>query len=84
MTLKIETDDVRELPPSAKLVYLILQETGPCTQAEISNRAQLPRRTVRHALAKLQDSALIEAQPYLGDARQNLYDITPVRDFNEC
>ena len=76
-TLKIETDDIRDLPPSAKLVYLIVQETGPCTQADISDRAHLPRRTVRHALAKLEDAGLVESRPDVGDARQKLYNISP-------
>lgn len=74
-TLKIETDDVRDLPLSAKLVYLIVQKTGLCTQADISDRAYLPRRTVRHGLAKLEDAAPIESRPDTGDARQKLYDI---------
>lgn len=73
--LKIETEAVQDLPPSAKLVYLILQEGGPLTQEDISDRSHLPRRTVRHALARLQEVSLIVSQPYLGDARQNLYDI---------
>lgn len=75
MTLKIETDRVRDLPPSAKLVYLILQEVGPCTQANISDRTRLPCRTVRHALTQLQEVNLVKSRPYIGDARQNLYEV---------
>ena len=74
-TLQINSEDVRDLPPSAKLVYLIVQETGPCTQAEIHERSLLPRRTVRHALSQLQDAGLVESRPYLGDARQVLYNV---------
>jgi DNA-binding MarR family transcriptional regulator len=74
--LKIRTTGVQHLPPSAKLVYLILQETGPCTQAEVCDRTMLPHRTARNALAKLVEEGLVEARPSLRDARKQLYDVS--------
>jgi len=72
-SLRINSDAVANLPPSAKLVYLVLQEVDPLTQAELRQRTQLPDRTVRSALERLEEAGVIESQPYLGDARQTLY-----------
>ena len=75
-TLKIEDDTVEDLPPSAKLVYLILQETGPCTQAEVIDRTTLSGRTVRYAVDRLVNADVVTKRPYLGDARQSLYELS--------
>ena len=76
-SLKIEAEAVRDLPPSAKLVYLVLQEDGPLTQADIREQTLLPARTVRSALTELDDAGVVKQRPYAGgDARQSVY--TPV------
>ncbi|MFB9807944.1 hypothetical protein ACFFQF_26350 [Haladaptatus pallidirubidus] len=36
-----------ELPPSAKLVYRVLQENAPQTQRQVRKEALLPARTTR-------------------------------------
>ncbi|NEU58002.1 MarR family transcriptional regulator [Halorussus sp. MSC15.2] len=68
-----------ELPPSAKLVYRVLeQEDSPLTQGQIRRQALLPARTTRDALTKLEDDGLIEEQMYVPDARKRLYLPRPV------
>lgn len=75
-TLKIENDTVADLPPSRKLVWLVLQEAGPLTQADVIDRTTLPARTARDALEDLVDGEVVEQRPYLGgDARQSLYTV---------
>lgn len=75
MSLKIENPDVEDLPPSAKLVYLVLQEAdGDLTQRDILDRTTLPPRTARDALDDLIEAGVVEKQPNLGgDLRQSLY-----------
>ncbi|WP_137286225.1 hypothetical protein [Halorussus salinisoli] len=63
-----------ELPPSAKLVYKVLeQEDEPLTQSQIREQALLPARTTRDALTKLEGEGLVEEQMYVPDARKRLY-----------
>lgn len=63
-----------ELPPSAKLVYKVLeQEDEALTQGQIREQALLPARTTRDALTKLKDDELVEEQMYVPDARKRLY-----------
>ncbi|MFB6353043.1 MAG: ArsR family transcriptional regulator, partial [Halobacteriales archaeon] len=40
-----------DVPPSAKLVYKVLEYNGGLTQKEIVERSMLSQRTVRDALA---------------------------------
>ncbi|WP_407652247.1 winged helix-turn-helix transcriptional regulator [Halomicrococcus gelatinilyticus] len=67
-----------ELPPSAKLVYRVLQEDAPMTQRQLREDALLPARTTRDALAKLKERGLVEEKLYVQDARKRLYDPLPV------
>lgn len=73
--LTIENDTVAELAPSRKLVYLVLQEDGPLTQADLIERCALHDRTARDALSELVETGVVEKQPYLGDARKSLYTV---------
>nr|WP_255666310.1 hypothetical protein [Haladaptatus sp. DYF46] len=61
------------MPPSAKLVFRVLEEDAPMTQKGVRNEALLPARTTRDALLKLKDGNLIEERLYLPDARKRLY-----------
>ena len=61
------------LPPSAKLVYKILEYEGPLTQQALCEQTLLPPRTVRYALDRLEDAGLVTPEVYLADARQTLY-----------
>ncbi|UPV76480.1 MarR family transcriptional regulator (plasmid) [Halorussus limi] len=63
------------LPPSAKLVYKVLEQAdAPLTQGQIREQALLPPRTTRDALTKLEDQELVEEQLYVPDARKRLYE----------
>lgn len=72
MTLAVD-ESIADLPPSAKLVWLILKEDGPLTQAQINEKTRLPTRTTRHALERLEEGNLITTRPSITDARQMLY-----------
>lgn len=74
MTPPEETLD--DLPPSAKLVYKVLEYNGGLTQKGIVEKSRLSQRTVRDALDRLQEIEAVEKTIYVPDARQNLYRLT--------
>jgi DNA-binding MarR family transcriptional regulator len=69
-------EDLDELPPSAKLVYKVLEYDGPLTQKQIVEESMLSARTVRYALERLEDIDLVSQDVYFADARQSLYELT--------
>lgn len=69
-------NQIRDLPPSAKLVLKVLENDDSLTQKEIVLKSRLSQRTVRDALNRLQDRDLIEETLYPPDGRQNLYLLT--------
>ena len=68
-------EEIADLPPSAKLVYKVLQYNGPLTQKGIVEESMLSARTVRYALERLEAIAVVDEDVYFADARQNLYEI---------
>jgi len=66
---------IADLPPSAKLVYKVLEYDGPLTQKGIVEESMLSARTVRYALERLDEVGVIEEDVYFADARQNLYQL---------
>ena len=80
-TLRQETkprgtwDDVRDLPPSAKLVAKVLEYNDTMTQQEIAEETLLPARTVRYALNRLDEEHVIESRFSFSDARKRLYSL---------
>lgn len=68
---------VYELPPSAKLVYKVLEYHGPQTQKQIAERSMLSTRTVRYALNQLEDVGVLESEVHIPDARQKMYSLQP-------
>lgn len=68
--------DVRDLPPSAKFVYRILKDEGPCTQSELIEETKLHRDTVRFALRRLDEADVLSEAPVHDDARQSRYDVS--------
>ena len=64
---------LEDLPPSAKLVFKILEYEGALTTKEITNKTGLPARTVRYALNLLLDKRLIIKRYYNRDARISVY-----------
>ena len=73
-------DDLSDLPPSAKLVFKVLEYDGPLTQKGIVEESMLSARTVRYALERLEAIGVVEEDVYFADARQTLYEI----DKPEC
>ena len=76
-------DRLEDLPPSAKLVYKVLEYHGSLTQKEIVEESMLSPRTVRYALERLEDNRVIEEDIYFADARQNLYQLAPERAVSD-
>jgi predicted transcriptional regulator len=68
-------DTLSDLPPSAKLVYKVLEYKGPLTQKAIVEESMLSARTVRYALERLEEIDIVTEDVYFADARQNLYEI---------
>lgn len=68
--------ELMDMPPSAKLILKTLEYEGPLTQKDIVAKTLLPPRTVRHALSLLINKGLVQKQPLLRDARQDLYYVT--------
>ena len=68
-------DTLSDLPPSAKLVFKVLEYKGPMTQKDIVGESMLSARTVRYALERLEDIDAVTEDVYFADARQNLYEI---------
>lgn len=71
------TDSLRTtlapLPPSAKLVYKVLEYEGPLTQKVIVEETFLPTRTVRYALSELAAVDVVDGRTNPFDARQRVY-----------
>lgn len=68
--------ELGDLPPSAKLVYKVLEYNGAMTQKDIVEESMLSARTVRYALERLEDIDIVSEDVYFADARQNLYELT--------
>ena len=77
----VETDEYddtaidTDLPPSAKLVYKVLEYEAPLTQAELAAESRLCPRTVRYALGRLEEQGVVTSHACLADARQSKYRI---------
>ena len=69
-------EDISDLPPSAKLVFKVLEYNGPMTQKGIVQESMLSARTVRYALERLENIDVVVEDVYFADARQNLYKLT--------
>lgn len=68
---------LRDLPPSAKLVAKVLDVNEPLDQAHLAEETLLPDRTIRYALTQLEDANLITAHVNLRDARKQVYELQP-------
>ena len=64
------------LPPSAKLVFVVLEEEGPLTQKQIIEKTLLSPRTARYALTLLEEIGRVSEDIHFADARQSIYEIT--------
>ncbi len=70
-----DTEQLWDLPPSAKLVYKVLEYEGTMTQRRLVEETRLSARTVRYALNSLQSIDAIEQDIYFADARKRLYSL---------
>ncbi|WP_121821500.1 MarR family transcriptional regulator [Halostella salina] len=66
-------DDVRDLPPSAKLVAKVLEYNDTLTQSQLAEETLLPPRTVRYALNRLEEVDVVASRYSFSDARKRLY-----------
>ncbi|MFB6183542.1 MAG: MarR family transcriptional regulator [Haloarculaceae archaeon] len=66
-------EQLRELPPSAKLVAKVLETDAPLSQGQLAEKSLLPDRTVRYALNRLEDSGLADSRYSFTDARKQVY-----------
>ncbi len=66
-------DRLRELPPSAKLVAKVLEDTRPLSQGQLAEESLLPDRTVRYALNRLEEEDLVDSRYSFRDARKQVY-----------
>jgi len=70
-------DGTRELlaplPPSAKLVYYVLEKEGRFDQTGLAEETRLSTRTVRFAIEKLTEVGLVEEGLCPQDARRSVY-----------
>jgi DNA-binding MarR family transcriptional regulator len=71
---------ITDAPPSAKLVYKVLQYNGSLTQKGIVEKSMLSQRTVRDAIDRLEELGIVRESVYIPDARQNLYELTVTTD----
>lgn len=71
-----EEQELADMPPSAKLVYKVLQLEEELTQKELIEETLLSQRTVRYALKRLESIGVVEENIYFPDARQSLYRVT--------
>lgn len=70
-----DREAIDELPPSAKLVFKVLEYNGSLTQKQIVEESMLSARTVRYALERLEEIDVVTEDIYFADARQSLYEI---------
>ncbi|MFB6070985.1 MAG: winged helix-turn-helix transcriptional regulator [Halanaeroarchaeum sp.] len=77
-------DCLQDGPPSAKLVFKVLEYDGPLTQKQLVEESMLSARTVRYALQRLEDCGVVEERIYFADARQNLYELACESDDAEA
>lgn len=73
MTEVASESEMADLPPSAKLVHLVLQEHDRMTQSQVTEETQLAGRTVRDALGRLESAGLVTEEICLKDARKRVY-----------
>lgn len=66
-------EQLRELPPSSKLVARVLEGSAPLAQGQLAEKSLLPGRTVRYALKRLEEADLADSRYSFKDARKHVY-----------
>ena len=67
------SETLADLPPSAKLVYKVLEYDAPLTQPQLRERTRLTERTTRHAISILTEAEVVDEAVYPPDARMRQY-----------
>ena len=67
----------KDLPKSAKTVFLALIKKGPMKSKELSKQTSLSSRTVRYGLEILRKHSLIRRIPDFNDLRSHFYKAQP-------
>lgn len=80
LSTRAPSSDLRDLPPSAKLVAKTLEYEGDSTQSELAESTLLPARTVRSALARLEEDGIVRWRISFIDARQRVYSLEANQD----
>ena len=65
---------VADCTPTAKLVYLVLDECGPMTQQELRARTSLSSSTIRGACSRLSDNGIVTRSPG-SDGRSDVWGV---------
>jgi len=73
--IEATTSELRELPPSAKLVLKTLEYEGDLTQGQLVESTRLPARTVRSALVELREGEFVSERISFRDARKRIYSL---------
>ena len=68
-------ESLSDLPPSAKLVFTVLEAEGRLTQKELAAETRLSPRTVRYALNELQEIDVVSRDVSFIDARKRIYSL---------
>lgn len=76
-------ETLADLPPSSKLVYLVLRYNGPMTQRALADESLLSPRTVRYGINRLQELDILTERIHLKDARQTIYEAPVVDGDND-
>ncbi|MFD1571000.1 MarR family transcriptional regulator [Halorubrum laminariae] len=71
------------LPPSAKLVYYVLEAEGRFDQTGLAEETRLSTRTVRFAVEKLTEVGLVEEGFCPTDARRSVYEAVDADDASD-
>ncbi len=69
---------LEELPPSARTVYSVLNDTGPMTHKDLLTEMEMPGRTIRYAVKRLKDAGIIGERCNLMDCRQCFFYVQDV------
>ena len=73
--------ELTRLPKSSKRLVATLAERGQMTQKELIQAVNMPAKTVRYALKRLNEAQLIVSTPNLQDMRSMFYVLNPDYSF---